>query len=118
MKNSILIVEDDENLADTLKSLLEMEDFSVTTCLRPHDALSTLKTEVPDLIILDFMMPMMNGVEFLHAIKGISSLKDIPVILMTASKEPDKTGGLSWTFIKKPFDIDLLLKLIHNELKK
>lgn len=113
---SILIIEDDDNLADSLSSLLEMEGYSVKVCLRPLEALTLIDSFTPDLIILDVMMPLMSGTDFLHKIRGIERLKDIPIILMSASKEPENNTGFDWTFLKKPFDLDDLLNLLKRFL--
>lgn len=79
----ILIVEDEEILRDVLKEKLEQEKFVVTTAADGEEALASLKRQMPDLIILDLILPKKDGFEVLETIKADSKLKTIPVIVLS-----------------------------------
>ncbi len=108
----ILLVEDDKNIRELFRELLESEGFVVDTCVNGHDAVAFLDHhQDPCLILLDMMMPIMNGREFMkeftkrpHAI----AIAPIPVVLVSAS-----ANG----FLKKPFDIDVLLAIVRTYCK-
>jgi CheY-like chemotaxis protein len=73
---------------------------------------------MPDLILIDYMMPGFNGVEALERVHLNQLLQDVPIVLMSASKEPPSTKKLWTYFLKKPFDIEELLDLLNHFLKK
>jgi len=92
MAKSILLVDDDSGIRNMLKATLTQEGFSVLTTLNGREAIFTAREEVPDLIILDLMMPEMSGFEFMR-VYGPDSSK--LVIMLTAKvAEADKVLGL------------------------
>lgn len=111
---SILIVEDDADIRETLKYALELEGYEVTTAHNGRDGLEQLpKMAKPCLILLDLMMPVMNGWEFANALQDDMVLATIPVIVVTAFA--DRAGGIpAKGVIKKPIDIDLLFSTAHR----
>ena len=124
---SILIVEDSRTQAEQLRFLLEQHGYKVTAAVDGKQALQAVSAQKPDLVISDIMMPEMNGYELCKAIKSDETLKDIPVILVTAlSDAQDVIRGLECgadNFILKPYNEDYLLSrvqfmLLNNELRQ
>lgn len=95
-KKKVMIVEDDSFVMDIYETKLEKEGYSVSGANNGLEALKKLEndTELPDLILLDIIMPYMDGLEFLKKIKGEEKLKNIPIILLTnlSQKEEIDTG--------------------------
>jgi CheY-like chemotaxis protein len=95
-KKKVMIVEDDSFVMDIYETKLEKEGYSVVGAFNGLEALKKLEkdAELPDLILLDIIMPYMDGLEFLKKIKGEEKFKDIPIILLTnlSQKEEIDTG--------------------------
>jgi len=114
----ILIVEDDENIRDFCRSLLEGEGYNVETCQNGEDAIASLdKSQDPCLILLDMLMPVMNGREFMSAFskRPHHTVVPIPVYLVSAtsnSNDGEEMGCLG--FLRKPFNIEALLCIVRG----
>lgn len=110
----ILIVEDDAGISDFIIPELNYEGYTTTLAVSGHEALEKFKVENPDLILLDIMLPELNGLEVLRRIRAIST---VPVIIETARGETiDKITGLNLgadDYISKPFEIEELLARIN-----
>lgn len=110
----ILIVEDDAGISDFVISELEHEGYTTSLAVNGRDALVKFENEKPDLILLDIMLPELNGLEVLRRIRAVST---VPVILETARGETiDKINGLNLgadDYIPKPFEIEELLARIN-----
>lgn len=89
-KRSILLVEDDEFLAELYATKLNLENFTVTLAVDGEKGLKMIKETVPDLILLDIILPKMDGFEILKKIKTDKVLKKIPVILLTNLSQKDE----------------------------
>lgn len=115
----ILIVEDDKNLSDLMKMELEYEGFEICRAFDGKEAFSVFNEANPDLILLDIMLPEMDGYQVLRRLRQIS---DIPVIFVTARDEGfDKVNGLNSgadDYITKPFKIDELVARINAILRR
>lgn len=115
----ILIVEDDKNLSDLMKLELEYERFEISRAFDGNEALLQFNSQKPDLILLDVMLPKMNGYEVIRKIRQIS---DVPVIFVTAKDETfDKVNGLNSgadDYISKPFKIEELIARINAILRR
>ena len=115
----ILIVEDDKGISDFIIPELEHEGY--TTCLAQtgRKALDMFELEKPDLILLDIMLPELNGLEVLRRIRSVST---VPIILETARGETiDKINGLNLgadDYIPKPFEIEELLARINALIRR
>jgi CheY-like chemotaxis protein len=110
----ILVVEDDEDIRETLKFALELEHYRVTTASNGSEALSALKREPEaDLILIDLMMPIMNGWDFARAVRDDAALRHIPIVVVTAYA--DRAGNIdAQAIIAKPIDLDVLLDLVRR----
>lgn len=114
----ILIVEDDLSIAELEKDYLELEGFEVKICNNGVDGLNALKTKAFDLLILDVMLPKIDGFTIL---RSIQEDKDIPVLLVSAKKEDiDKIKGLSLgadDYITKPFNPSELVARVKSHIR-
>jgi len=119
MPKKILVVDDKPELRTLLKSYLTQEGYDVFTAKDGQDALFVARSELPDLIILDLMMPEMNGYDFLRAYKRTA---DTPIILLTAKlEENDKILGLELgadDYVTKPFSPRELTARVRAVLRR
>jgi len=114
-KRKILIVDDEPALVKVVSIKLRVSGYEVITALNGHEALSLIKSEKPDIVLLDVIMPGMDGFEVLQKLRVFSKL---PVIIVSARPEYSKQAinlGAN-AFVSKPFDIDELLKKIEQFL--
>jgi CheY-like chemotaxis protein len=117
MNGSILIVDDDADLRDTLLMLLKQSGFDVRTAANGRAALEQVNAERPSLILLDLMMPEMNGWQFIEHVRQDPRLGSIPIVIMTAHK-PDGLPALpSEDVLHKPFNLGQLLATIERHAR-
>ncbi len=120
MKEKILVVEDDESIVKGLKANLRFEGFDVLTANDGDSGLELAVDEQPDLVLLDIMMPGMNGFEVLRELRNRDL--DLPVIMLTAKGEQmDKVRGLDLgadDYVTKPFSLKELLARVHAVLRR
>lgn len=110
--HSVLIVEDDESIRTILKEILEDEGYQVYTAENGKVGIEVLqKISRPCLILLDFMMPVMNGKEFMEAKRQDDLISPIPVVLVSAFEDRSRAIGAQG-FVKKPIDFDCLLRFL------
>ena len=119
MTKSILVVDDAKNLRTMVSAYLEQEGFQVFTAANGREGLTTARSENPDLIILDLMMPEMGGYEFL---REYGREGDAPVIILTARlEENDKVLGLELgadDYVTKPFSMRELMARVRAVLRR
>ena len=117
----VLIVDDAQDIVETLKFLLETEGIECLTAFDGEDALNKAKNEYPDLIILDVMLPKINGYKVCRLLKFDSKYKRIPILMVTArSQEEDKAIGEETgadEYITKPFNIEDVVNSVKQYLK-
>ena len=117
----ILIVDDEQDIVESLKFVLEVSGYVCYTAYNGEDGLRLAKEIMPDLIILDVMMPKINGYKISRLLKYDSKYKNIPILMITArSQEEDKLIGEETgadEYITKPFDLDNVLKTVDKYLK-
>jgi len=117
---SILLVEDEENLQEALKLNLELEGYQVTSSYDGADALKTVQQEHFDLIILDVMLPEMDGITVCETIR--LSNPDIPILILSAkNSSADRVLGLKKgadDYLTKPFNLEELLLRVHKLIRK
>ena len=121
MKKTILIVDDERDLVEVLKLKLETEGYSTNEAYDGNAALEQVRQKRPDLILLDIMMPELNGYQVCRELKKDPNYKDIPIMMLTAkAQESDKFWGIETgadEYITKPFDFKKLLESIRKFLK-
>jgi len=114
----ILIVDDEPNILMTLEYTFKKKNFLVFIARDGEEALELLKTEQPNIILLDIMMPKVDGYATLEAIKKDENLKNCKVIFLSAkNKESDIKKGLSLgadAFVTKPFSIKKLVEKVEK----
>lgn len=119
-KAAILLVEDEENLQETLKLNLEMEEYEVDAVANGLDALKAIEQAHYDLIVLDVMLPGMDGFTVCQNIR-LQNI-DVPILFLSAKNTPqDRIEGLKKggdDYITKPFELEELLLRIDNLIKK
>ena len=118
----ILAIDDEEDILNLVRDILTAEGFEVETALSAEYGITLLERYTPDLILLDLMLPGMDGWEFLRIIKSDERFKDVPVILLTCRGElRDKILGLesgASDYITKPFTPDGLIQRIRTLLRE
>lgn len=118
----ILVIDDEPHIVELIKNILEFENYKVRFAYNGIEGIEQVKVKEPSLIILDIMMPEMDGYEFTEKLKTDDKYKDIPIVMLTAKgKTSDmQKGYLSGVegYISKPFNsYDLLgvIKIILNQ---
>ncbi len=118
----IYIIEDDEDINQLVAYNLRKEGFEVKSFLHGKDALKELEKEKPDIILLDIMLPDIDGFDICKTIRSSKDLKDIPIIMLTAKDtEIDKVVGLELgadDYITKPFSFRELIARIKAVLRR
>ena len=118
----ILVVDDEVDLVETVRFPLEMEGFNVLVSYNGEDALSQARKEKPDLIILDLMLPKLDGYKVCRLLKFDEKYKHIPILMLTAkTQEKDKILGKETgadEYITKPFEMDVLMEKVKGYLSK
>jgi two-component system phosphate regulon response regulator PhoB len=119
---SLLVVEDENDIAELLRHVFSKEGFKVGVAADGMTALAALKREPPDLIVLDWMLPELSGIEVLKEIRARVETRMIPVILLTARREEiDRVLGLELgadDYVTKPFSARELVLRIRGLLKR
>ncbi len=119
-KTSILLVEDEENLHEALRLNLELEGYDVTSAFDGAAALKALQAEYFDLIILDVMLPEMDGINVTETVR--LSNNEIPILILSArNSSADRVLGLKKgadDYLTKPFNLEELLLRVHKLINK
>jgi CheY-like chemotaxis protein len=110
----ILIVDDDPAIRDVVADILEMSDYSVKTACNGAEALKDIRDDRPAAVLLDLMMPVMSGWEFLREYKGRDSVMPVPVVVMSAAQDVSAAAGAfgAEAFLSKPFVIETILAIV------
>ena len=118
-KEKILVVDDDKNMCDLLRMYLEKEGYAVTMAHNGIDAVNTFNSENPDLVLLDIMLPQLDGWQVCREIRKTS---ETPIIMVTAKDETfDKVLGLELgadDYVTKPFDTKEIVARIKAVLRR
>ena len=114
----VVVADDERDIADFLTLNLTMEGYRVETVYDGQAALDAVRALHPDVVLLDVMMPNLDGIQVLQAIKADPDTKAIPVIMLTA-KAGDADVWAGWQagasyYVTKPFDIDELLRYLRH----
>jgi two-component system, OmpR family, phosphate regulon response regulator PhoB len=122
MSASILVIEDEEPIQILLKYNLESEGYRVRSSAQGEDVAFMIAEERPDLILLDWMLPGISGIEVCRLIRAKPESRDIPIIMLTArSEEAEKVRGLATgadDYLVKPFSVPELLMRIKTILRR
>ncbi len=118
MATRILIAEDEPNIVESLSFVLEREGFEVSAVFDGESALERLRSDPPDVMILDLMLPRRNGFEVLKEVKASATLRAIPVVVLTAKGQAHDrrmAEGLGVDgFMTKPFSNRALVELVRR----
>jgi len=114
----VVVVEDDRPVGELLASIINDEEgYYAIHVTRPTEALETLKTVKPDLLVLDVGLPGMSGIELYDRVRQDASLRYLPVMFETAVAQEHKSDftrrGIK-NVIEKPFDLDEILRCVHK----
>jgi CheY-like chemotaxis protein len=117
---TVLVVDDEFGVAEVLQSILEDEGYRVATAINGKQALARLGELTPDLIMLDYMMPIMDGTQTLAAIRNDTAFAKIPVIMMSSLEEVAvrETCTDYDSFLRKPFRAMAVLKAVAQLLEQ
>ncbi len=122
MKGRILIIEDEPALVTMLRYNLEHEGFEVLAAADGEEGLLMVEEQAPDLILLDWMVPMVSGIEACRRLRRNPETRDIPIIMLTArGEEADRVRGLNAgadDYITKPFSPSELVARVHAVLRR
>ena len=120
MAKSILIVDDDEMVLMALSELLKPEGYDIDSVGSAKEALNKINEKRYDLLILDIIMPEMNGLELCRKIRTREDYDEIPIVFLTAkSREDDRALGIEAganLFLSKPISPDKLLKIVSETI--
>jgi CheY-like chemotaxis protein len=110
----ILVVDDDPAIRDVVADILEISDYPVQTAVNGAEALEKIRRDQPAAVLLDLMMPVMNGWEFLRACRKEAPCAHVPIVVMSAAREAsdvaDELGAQA--FLAKPFELDAILSVV------
>ena len=108
---SILVVDDDRDIRETLAEVLEVAGHTVRKASHGGEALESLRADPAEVVLLDLMMPGMDGWTFVREQQADAELADIPVVVVTAAPVDAPIPGVR-AYLPKPFDLDRLLAVV------
>lgn len=114
----ILVVDDDPEVRQLCQVVLEGEGYAVRLAEDAPSGIAAATSDRPDLVLLDWMMPGVDGMDALRAIKTLGATKDIPVVMLTALDSPSEivvaTLNGADGYVTKPFEVEDLLRLVQR----
>ncbi len=116
---TVLVVDDEFGIVTLLRDVLEDEGYRVLTASNGRQALDRIAEERPDLVLTDFMMPVMDGAALLRVLSGDTATKTIPVLIMSSMPEmivAERCSGYA-LFVRKPFKIYNVLEIVADLLR-
>jgi DNA-binding response OmpR family regulator len=117
-KPRILVVEDDPDLRRILKLQLESRGYEITEAENGAEGFQAIQTAVPECVILDLMMPVLDGFGFLKRVRSIMVTKDVPILILTASEdERNRVRGFQYqadAYMSKPYDLEKLTQQVEK----
>lgn len=106
--SSVLVVEDDPNLRTVIGMVLEQRGHKVSEAVNGADALDQLATDLPEVVVADMKMPIVNGSELIRRMRGSERLRSIPVVIVTGTSDVKNREPLADAVLLKPFEpVDL-----------
>jgi two-component system, OmpR family, alkaline phosphatase synthesis response regulator PhoP len=122
MRKNILVVEDEKDIVEVLRYYLEKDNYRVHVAEDGFTALEIAEKVVPNLVILDLMLPRLDGTEVCKRLKADERLRDIPIIMLTAkAEEADKVKGLETgadDYVTKPFSAKELMARVKAHIRR
>ncbi len=119
MRPLVLVVDDDPDILDAICDILDGEGYRVARARHGVEALDRVAQERPSVILLDLMMPVMDGVAFAQALRTREGQGSIPIVVISADGNPQKAAAVGARgFLAKPFDIDALLAQVAAMTKQ
>ena len=119
---NILVVEDDEDIQELVRYNLDREGYRVREAVSGEEAILAVKSKVPDLVILDLMLPGIDGLEVCRHLRSKTNTRDVPIVILTAKgEEADVVAGLELgadDYITKPFSPRVLIARIKSVLRR
>jgi CheY-like chemotaxis protein len=113
----VLVVDDDPAILEICSDLLQTEGYTVTVATNGQQALEQIRMNPPNVVLMDIMMPILDGVEACRQVKANPTTADIPIVLMSARTNLTRQSqdlASADALVAKPFDIDHLLNTIHD----
>src|SRR4051812_26617080 len=112
---TVLVVDDEFDMTGVLRAVLEGEGYRVETCADGRVAIESVMSKKPDLVLMDVMMPAMNGFDALHEMRQTPGLDSLPVVLMSSIAAGVRREDYRWeAFLSKPFSLDALLNTVER----
>ncbi len=106
----VLVVDDDADILEAICDILEVEGYRVARARHGGEALTRVEAERPALILLDLMMPVMDGITFARALRTRPAVSDVPIVVISADGNPARAASIgALGYLAKPFDVDALL---------
>jgi CheY-like chemotaxis protein len=106
----VLVVDDDPDILDAICEILDAEGYRVARARDGAEALGRVDDERPDVVLLDLMMPVMDGVAFSVELRKRPADRDVPIVVISAEANPQRVASVRAAgYLAKPFDIDALL---------
>ncbi len=111
----VLVVDDDPDILDAICDILQGEGYRVARARHGLEALDRVTQQRPDLILLDLMMPVMDGLAFAQALRDRKLDEGLPIVVISADGNPQKAAAVgAQVYLAKPFDIDALLSAVSR----
>ena len=118
MPKKILMVEDEPDIREAVQASLQSRGYQVILAADGEEGLRKLKSEKPDLVLLDIVMPKLDGWQVLKAIRDDAATRELPVLMLTANRETsaliESQFQKATDYLMKPFDIEKLLRFINR----
>ena len=118
MSRKILMVEDEPDIREAVQASLRSRGYVVIVAADGEEGLRKVKSEKPDLVLLDIVMPKVDGWQLLKAIRSDEATRELPVVMLTANRETssliESQSQKATDYLMKPFDIEKLLRFINR----
>ena len=118
----VLIAEDEETIVESLSFLMEKEGYDVSVATDGRTAISMIARDIPDMVLLDVMMPVCDGFEVVRAVRNDTNTRQIPIMMLTAkTREVDRRKGLELgvdDFVTKPFSTRDVVSRVKTLLER
>ena len=112
----ILLVEDEESIAHLATVVLQKCDYAVSHARSGDEALEIIEGLAPDLLLTDNMMPGMDGVDLCRRVRRLPDIGSIPIVMLSAAREPEEVSGVVDAYIRKPFTPARLVAVVRQSM--